>query len=230
MVTPRVVSRTEWNQEREALLKKEKEVTRARDKVSAQRRRLPMVKIDKPYEFEGPDGHATLIDLFEGRRQLIVYHFMFHPDWDEGCDGCSFLVDNIGHLSHLHAANTTLAIVARAPLSKTEPFRARMGWSVPWYSSFGSDFNEDFGVTMDDMDQPGTSVFYREGSAIYHTYSTFARGGEILLNTFNFLDLTPLGRQEEAGIMNWVRLHDQYGALAPVPAHHALPNKLEQQS
>jgi predicted dithiol-disulfide oxidoreductase (DUF899 family) len=216
MVTPGVVSRTEWNQEREVLLKKEKDLTRARDEVSAQRRRLPMVKIDKPYAFQGPDGHAALIDLFEGRRQLIVYHFMFHPDWDEGCDGCSFLVDNIGHLSHLHAANTTLAIVARAPLSKTEPFRERMGWIVPWYSSFGSDFNGDFGVTIQDMDQPGTSVFFRDGTTVYHTYSTFARGGEILLNTFNFLDLTPLGRQEEDGIMNWVRLHDQDGTLTPI--------------
>lgn len=210
MATPRIVSREEWNREREALLLKEKELTRARDRVSAERRKLPMVEIDKPYRLHGVDGEASLLDLFEGRRQLIIYHFMFHPEWDEGCDGCSFLVDNVGELSHLHAANTTLAVVARAPLAKSEPFRKRMGWSVPWYSSYGSDFNEDFGVTMNDMDQPGTSVFYRDGNTLFHTYSTFARGGEILLNTFNFLDLTPLGRQEDDGIMNWVRLHDQY--------------------
>jgi predicted dithiol-disulfide oxidoreductase (DUF899 family) len=210
MVASRIVSRDEWNRERDVLLKKEKELTRARDRVSAERRQLPMVRIEKDYRLQGPNGEVTLLDIFEGRRQLIVYHFMFHPQWDEGCDGCSFLVDNIGHLSHLHAANTSLAIIARAPISKLEPFRQRMGWSVPWYSSFETDFNEDFGVTVNDMDQPGTSVFYRDGRNVFHTYSTFARGGEILLNTFNFLDLTPLGRQEDAGIMNWVRLHDQY--------------------
>jgi predicted dithiol-disulfide oxidoreductase (DUF899 family) len=209
-MTPKIVSRDEWNRAREELLRKEKELTYARDRVSAERRELPMVRVEKPYRLHGSGGEVTLLDLFEDRKQLIIYHFMFHPDWDQGCDGCSFLVDNIGHLSHLHAANTTLAVVARAPLSKTQPFRDRMGWEIPWYSSFGSDFNEDFGVTMNDMEQPGTSVFLRDGTDVFHTYSTFARGGEILLNTFNFLDLTPLGRQEDEGIMNWVRLHDLY--------------------
>ena len=214
MNRPNVVTREEWDAARAQLLEHEKEVTLARDRLTAERRELPMVRIEKDYVFEGPDGPATLLDLFDGRKQLIVYHFMFHPDWDEGCDGCSFLVDSIPHLAHLHAANTSLVVVARAPLAKTEPFRERMGWDVPWYSSFGSDFNEDFGVTFNDMEQPGTSVFLREEQTVYHTYSTFARGGEILLNTFNFLDLTPLGRQEENGIMNWVRLHDQYADQA----------------
>jgi predicted dithiol-disulfide oxidoreductase (DUF899 family) len=209
-MTPKIVSRDEWNVAREELLRTEKELTHARARVSAERRKLPMVQVEKTYRLHGQNGEVDLLDIFDGRKQLIVYHFMFHPDWDEGCDGCSFLVDNIGHLSHLHAANTTLAVVARAPLSKTEPFRKRMGWSVPWYSSFGSDFNEDFGATINDMEQHGTSVLYREGTDVFHTYSTFARGAEILLNTFNFLDLTPLGRQEDGGTMNWVRLHDLY--------------------
>jgi predicted dithiol-disulfide oxidoreductase (DUF899 family) len=209
-MAPNVVSRAEWTRAREELLRQEKELTYARDRVSAERRKLPMVRVEKSYRLYGLSGGVDLLDIFEGRKQLIIYHFMFHPDWDEGCDGCSFLVDNVGHLSHLHAANTTLAVVARAPLSKTEPFRERMGWTVPWYSSFGSDFNEDFGSTIDDMEQPGVSVLYCEGTNVFHTYSTFARGAEILLNTFNFLDLTPLGRQEQGGTMDWVRLHDLY--------------------
>jgi predicted dithiol-disulfide oxidoreductase (DUF899 family) len=160
---------------------------------------------------------------------------MFDPSWDEGCDGCSFLVDNIGHLAHLHAANTSLAIVSRAPLAKLAKFKARMNWTVPWYSSFESDFNYDFHVTLDEAkapveynfmdkaeleqkdepwflegEQPGLSVFLREDDRVFHTYSTYARGGELLLGTFNYLDLTPLGRQEDEGIMSWVRLHDKY--------------------
>jgi len=233
---PKIVSRDEWLTARKALLIKEKELTRARDRLSAARRELPMVQIDKHYVFEGAAGKASLLDLFEERRQLIVYHFMFDPEWNEGCSGCSFLVDNIGHLAHLHAANTSLVIVSRAPLAKLTAFKRRMGWSVPWYSSFGSDFNYDFHVTLDETkgpieynfmnkqeleqkdepwflqgEQPGLSVFLREGDRIFHTYSTYARGGELLLGTFNYLDLTPLGRQEDEGIMSWVRLHDQYG-------------------
>jgi predicted dithiol-disulfide oxidoreductase (DUF899 family) len=212
MSQQRVVTREEWNQARADLLVKEKELTRARDRLSAERRQLPMVQIEKEYRFTGPAGPVGLEDLFEGRKQLIVYHFMFHPDWDQGCDGCSFLVDNIPHLSHLHAADTTLAVVSRAPYEKLAAFKSRMGWQFPWYSSYGSDFNEDFHVTQNDSEQPGTTVFLRQDGSIYHTYSTYARGGEILLNTFNFLDLTPLGRQEDDGIMNWVRLHDEYDA------------------
>jgi predicted dithiol-disulfide oxidoreductase (DUF899 family) len=210
MSLPEIVTREEWNAARAALLAKEKELTRARDRLSAERCNLPMVRIDEDYRFEGPDGAVRLLDLFEGRRQLIIYHFMFGPDWDEGCDGCSFLVDNVGHLSHLHAANTTLALVSRAPLGKLEAFRERMGWDVPWYSSFGSDFNVDLGVSGEKGEEPGVSVFVRDGDHVFHTYSTYARGAEMLLGTFNYLDLTPLGRQEEAGTMHWVRLHDTY--------------------
>jgi predicted dithiol-disulfide oxidoreductase (DUF899 family) len=241
--SPRVVSRDEWLAARKQLLRKEKALTKLRDELSAERRDLPMVQIDKEYVFESPNGKASLVDLFDGRRQLIVYHFMFDPEWDEGCDGCSFLVDNIGHLAHLHAANTSLVLVSRASLAKIAPFKARMGWTVPWFSSFDSDFNYDFHVTLDEAvapveynymdkaeleqkdepwflkgEQPGLSVFLRKGERIFHTYSTYARGGELLLGTFNYLDLTPLGRQEEAGIMSWVRHHDRYDAAADASA------------
>src|SRR5258706_12904460 len=158
---PQIVSRDEWLVAREELLTREKEATRARDKLNAERRRLPMVKIDKQYFFEGPGGKASLFDLFDGRRQLIVYHFMFDPSWDEGCLGCSFLVDNIGHLAHLHARDTSLAIVSRAPLTKSEPFKTRMNWTLPWFSSYGSDFNYDFHFTTDDGENEGVSVFLR---------------------------------------------------------------------
>jgi predicted dithiol-disulfide oxidoreductase (DUF899 family) len=233
---PRVVSRNEWLAARKKLLRQEKELTRQRDTLNAERRMLPMVRIDKDYLFEGPAGKASLLDLFDHHTQLIVYHFMFDPGWDEGCDGCSFLVDHIGHLSHLHAANTTLVLVSRAPLTKIAPFKARMGWTVPWFSSFDSNFNYDFHVTLDETvapieynyrdkaelerkgepwfmkgEQPGLSVFLRQGDSIFHTYSTYARGGELLLGTFNYLDLTPLGRQEDEGIMSWIRHHDKYG-------------------
>ncbi|MQA84642.1 MAG: DUF899 domain-containing protein [Streptosporangiales bacterium] len=225
MNLPKIVSRDEWLVARKGLLTKEKEATRARDAVNAERRNLPMVEVEKEYVFEGPDGKVSLPDLFEGRRQLIVYHFMWRWDLDAGCPSCSFLVDSIGHLSHLHAANTTLAVVSRGPWSKLQGFKARMGWTVPFYSSYGSDFNYDFHVTLDknvapmeynyesadyEGEVPGTSVFLRDGDRIFHTYSSYARGGDILLGTFNYLDLTPLGRQEEEGIMNWVRHHDKY--------------------
>ncbi len=193
---PPIVSRDEWLIARSELLIKEKEATRARDRLNAQRRRLPMVKIDKAYLFEGSNGKVSLFDLFDGRRQLILYHFMFDPSWDEGCPVCSFLVDNIGHLAHLHARETSLVLVSRAPLEKIEPFKARMGWTVPWFSSYGSDFNYDFHATTDDGEDGGVSVFLREGESIFHTYSTTARGVDILLETYNYLDLTPLGRQE----------------------------------
>jgi len=146
---PRAVSRAEWLAARKDFLIKEKEFTRRRDQLNAERRRLSMIKIDKDYVFEGPDGNVPLLHLFKGRYQLIVYHFMFDPSWDAGCPSCSCLVDNIGHLAHLYARDTSLALVSRAPLAKIEPFKQRMGWIVPWYSSFGSDFNYDFHVTLD---------------------------------------------------------------------------------
>jgi predicted dithiol-disulfide oxidoreductase (DUF899 family) len=241
---PRLVSHAEWLAARKAFLLKEKELTRLRDRLNAMRRRLPMVKIEKDYVFEGPDGKVHLLDLFEERCQLIVYHFMFDPSWDEGCPNCSFLVDNIGHLAHLHARDTSLALVSRAPLAKIEPFRKRMGWTVPWYSSFGSDFNYDFHVTMDEAVAPveynyrgkaelvqkgetyftqgeahGLSIFLRDGDSIFHTYSTYARGADLLAGTYNYLDLTPLGRQEDweeppgrsnSSFLAWVRHHDRY--------------------
>lgn len=234
---PQVVSREEWLVARKELLAKEKEFTRQRDALSAERRKLPMVKIEKEYVFEGLKGPASLLDLFDGRRQLIIYHFMFDLSWDEGCDGCSLLVDNIGHLAHLHARDTSLAVVSRAPLAKIEPFKARMGWTVPWVSSFGSDFNYDFHVALDEAvapveynyqdkaaleqkgetwftsgEQPGLSVFLRDGGSIFHTYSTYARGGDLLIGTYNYLDLTPLGRQEDEleFPQQWWRHHDKY--------------------
>ncbi len=249
---PEIVSRSEWEAARKQLLLKEKELTRLRDQLNADRRRLPMVKIEKDYLFEGPDGKVRLLDLFEGRRQLIVYHFMFDPTWDEGCPSCSFLADHIVHLSHLHARSTSLAVVSRAPSAKIEPFKKRMGWTFPWYSSFGSDFNYDFHVTLDEAVAPieynyrnkaehvqkgetyftqgelhGLSVFLRDDDSMFHAYSTYARGADLLAGTYNYLDLTPLGRQEDwerpAGrsdgpFMHWVRHHDRYEESANSPA------------
>lgn len=221
---PEIVSREKWRDERKELLKKEKQLTKMRDAVSTERRRLPMVKIEKDYEFEGPGGKTNLLDLFEDRHQLIIYHFMFDPGWDEGCRSCSAWADHIarGHLNHLHACNTTLALVSRAPMSKIQPFKERMGWTFPWYSSYGSDFNYDFHVTQDESvtpveynyrnkttlehlgqdyhtqgEQPGLSCFLQNEGKIYHTYSTYGRGGEQVGGANYFLDLTALGRQEE---------------------------------
>ncbi len=171
MNDPQVVSPDEWRAARRQLLAKEKEFTRQRDALNAERRRLPMVEVVKPYLFEGKEGEVSLLDLFEGRSQLLVYHFMFDPSWDQGCPSCSFLVDNIGHLSHLHARDTTLALVSRAPVAKIEPYRQRMGWAVPWYSSFGSDFNYDFHVTLDVGEMHGISAFLRRAGRVFHTYS-----------------------------------------------------------
>jgi predicted dithiol-disulfide oxidoreductase (DUF899 family) len=195
---PRIVSREEWLAARAELLVAEKEATRARDRLNAERRRLPMVRIEKEYAFEGPNGKASLRDLFDGRRQLIVYHFMFDPSWDDGCPSCSYLTDNIpATLAHLHASETSLVLISRAPLAKIEPYKARKNWTMPWYSSFGSDFNYDFGVTDDEGEKPGLSVFLRDGDSILQSYATNGRGVDILLGTYNYLDLTPLGRQEE---------------------------------
>jgi predicted dithiol-disulfide oxidoreductase (DUF899 family) len=229
---PPVVSPDEWQVAREELLAKEKEATHARDALAAERRRLPRVRIDKDYVFEGPGGNASLLDLFEGRRQLILYHFMFGPNQDVGCDGCSMFVDNVGHLAPLHARDTSLALVSRAPLARIEPYKKRMGWTVPWYSSFGSDFNVDFGVSPEsprpteyqDGESFGLSVFLRDGEDIYRTYFTSGRGTEALGSSWTFLDLTPLGRQEDwedspegypqTPRYEWWRRHDEYEEAA----------------
>ena len=221
---PQIVSREEWQQARDQLLVKEKAATRARDALAAERRRLPMVRIEKDYVLEGPDGKVSLPDLFEGRRQLIVYHFMFAPDVDgwpsAGCPGCSLVVDNIGHLAHLHARDTSLALVSRAPLANLESYKQRMGWTLPWFSSAGTNFNDDFGVTTAEGENFGLSVFLREGDSVFHTYFTTARGVEVLDSNFTLLDMTPFGRQEEwedspAGWpqtlpYEWWRRHDEY--------------------
>lgn len=197
MTYPQVVSRDEWLAARKELLAKEKEATHARDRLNAERRRLPVLKIDKAYLFDGPDGRVSLLDLFDGRRQLIVYHFMFDPSWEDGCPSCTFLVSNIpATLDHIHNKDTSLVLISRAPLAKLEPYKKRMNWTLPWFSSYGSDFNYDFEVTDDEGEKPGLSVFLREGENIFHTYSTNGRGVDILLGTYNYLDLTPLGRQE----------------------------------
>jgi predicted dithiol-disulfide oxidoreductase (DUF899 family) len=228
MNLPPVVSPAEWQIASEKLLVKEKGATRARDALAAERRRLPMVLIDKDYDFEGPDGKASLLDVFEGRRQLLLYHFMFAPDvegWPSaGCDGCSMFVDQIGHLAHLHARDTSFVLVSRASLPQIERYKRRMGWHVPWYSSSGSDFNVDFGVTRDDGETFGLSVFLRDGERVYRTYFTSGRGVEALGSVWTFLDLTPLGRQETwedspAGYpqtppYEWWRRHDEYERVA----------------
>lgn len=221
MSLPNIVSRDEWVIARKELLSQEKEATRARDVLNANRRRLPMVEIEKAYMFTGPNGEASLLDLFEGRRQLIVDHFMFDPDWDEGCPSCSGRVDQYGNLAHLLERDTTIAVVSRAPWPKIAPFKARRGWTFPWYSSYGSDFNYDFHVTLDEAVAPieynyrnkaelaelgwgditgelhGTSVFLRDGDRVFHTYSTYARGTEQVGGTHYYLDMTALGRQED---------------------------------
>jgi predicted dithiol-disulfide oxidoreductase (DUF899 family) len=224
MNLPEVVSQAEWRAALDDLRAREKDATRARDALAAERRRLPMVRIDKEYVFQGPDGPASLLDLFDGRRQLILYHFMFAPDvdgWpDAGCDGCSMVVDNIGHLAHLHARDTSLVLVSRAPIDKIEAYRERMGWTVPWFSSEGTDFNVDFGVTTDEGETFGLSVFIRDGDEVFRTYFTSGRGVEALGSNWTFLDLTPLGRQEEwedsppgrpqTPPYEWWRRHDEY--------------------
>jgi predicted dithiol-disulfide oxidoreductase (DUF899 family) len=214
MGLPEIASREEWLAARRELLAREKEMTRQRDALNADRRRLPMVEITEDYVFHGPQGEARLIDLFEDRRQLIVGHFMFDPSWDEGCSSCSAGADEVSDalLRHLHVRDTTLAYVSRAPLEKIERYKASRGWTFPWYSSYGSDFNQDFGVTLDksvkppeynyrpldeEGEMPGTSAFLRDGERVFHTYSNYARGAEMTGGSFYWLDLTALGRQEE---------------------------------
>jgi predicted dithiol-disulfide oxidoreductase (DUF899 family) len=197
MNLPEVVSRAEWLVARDELLVKEKADTRARDRLNAERRGLPMVEVDKEYVFEGPDGEVRLAGLFEGRMQLVVYHFMFDPEWDAGCRSCSGFLDQIGHLAHLNARGTTFAAVSRAPFAQIVPFKKRMGWTVPWYSSAGSDFNVDYDATREDGEYPGISVFLHHDERVFHTYSAYARGVDSIGFTTNLLDLTALGRQED---------------------------------
>ncbi|MBE9160280.1 DUF899 domain-containing protein [Nodosilinea sp. LEGE 06152] len=218
---PPVVSPETWLADRKALLAEEKELTKQRDRVNAKRRRLPMVKLEKTYRFEGPDGETSLLDLFEGRPQLIVYHFMFAPEWDNGCSGCTGLVNALGNLSLLGDRDTTFALISRAPLAKLEAYKARHQWTLPWVSSFGRDFNYDFHVSLDASVAPvqynyrdqsssngqdqqstagerhGMSVFFRIDDDVFHTYSTYARGCEGLTDAYSLLDLTPYGRQED---------------------------------
>ena len=221
---PKIVGQAEWQKARDALLVKEKAATHARDALAAERRRLPMVRIDKEYVFAGPKGKMSLLNLFEGRRQLILYHFMFAPPvsgWpDAGCVGCSMVTDQFGHLAHFHARDTSFCLVSRAPLKNIEKFKKRMGWTYPWYSSDGSDFNVDFGLTTDKYEKYGLSVFIHDDEDVYRTYFTDGRGVEGL-NIWTFLDLTPLGRQEDwqdspaGGARSkpgaWWRRHDEYG-------------------
>jgi predicted dithiol-disulfide oxidoreductase (DUF899 family) len=220
MSLPQVVSRTEWLEARRQLLEAEKKQTRARDALNAERRRLPMVRVEADYVFEGPDGKASLGDLFGGRGQLIVQHVMFGPDWDAACPGCTASIDEraAGVLTHLRSRDTEFVLVSRAPLGKLQGYAASRGWDLPWYSSYGSDFNYDFQVTLDknrpqldynyralpealgDSDStelPGVSCFLRDGEQIYHTYSTFARGTDTLGGSYSLLDLTAMGRQED---------------------------------
>jgi predicted dithiol-disulfide oxidoreductase (DUF899 family) len=228
-----VVSPDEWIAARKELLRREKEFTRLRDQLSAERRALPWVKVEKQYVFDAPDGKVTLADLFDGRSQLVVKHFMFGPDWSEGCVGCSFELDHTeGALQHLTHHDVSYAVVSRAPIEKTEPFRQRMGWQVRWVSSYGSDFNYDFHVSFtpeeiaggkafynyrdgaDVIDEmSGRSVFYKdEEGQIFHTYSSFGRGGELFLGSYAFLDIVPKGRDEtiKGNLTDWVRHHDRY--------------------
>lgn len=219
---PPVVSREEWLVERKKLLMHEKELTKLYDRINAERRRLPMVKIEKDYVFEGPNGGRNLKALFDNRRQLIVYHFMFDPSWDKGCPSCTWYVNALGGLSLLNDRDTTFVLVSRAPFAKLEAYKAEKGWSIPWFSSFGGDFNYDFHVTNDESVAPieynyrnrselsgrippnatqsevhGLSVFFNLGDDVFHTYSTYARGTEAFTDARRLLDLTPYGRQQD---------------------------------
>jgi len=227
-----VVSEKEWLVARKDLLRREKEFTRERDALSAARRKLPMVSVDKNYVFDGPNGKQTLSDLFDGRSQLIVYHFMLGPGWEEGCKSCSYLADHFdGANWHLPHRDVTLVVISRAPLPEIEAYKKRMGWRFKWVSSHSNDFNFDYHVSFTKEDEkkneayynyqkgeffndelPGLSVFYKdEKGDVFHTYSTYSRGLDIIVGTYNFLDLVPKGRDENPdSTMDWVRRHDEY--------------------
>jgi predicted dithiol-disulfide oxidoreductase (DUF899 family) len=228
-----VVSSGDWLAARKELLRKEKEFTRQRDEISELRRALPWVKVGKNYVFDGPAGKETLADLFGGKSQLIIYHFMFGPGWEEGCPSCSFLADHFeGSLVHLANRDVSFVAVSRAPQPQIDAFKKRMGWHFKWVSSFGSDFNHDYNVsfTKEEIEQhktpynyqtqefpreeaPGASVFYKnETGNLFHTYSTYGRGLDILLGAYNYLDMVPKGRDEDglAFTMSWVLHHDRY--------------------
>jgi len=228
---PRVVSHEQWVAERVAFMAKEKEFTRLRDELSRQRRELPWEKVTKSYVFEGPRGQETMAELFEGRRQLVVYHFMFSPNWEEGCKSCSFWADNFNGIDiHLAHRDITFLAISRAPLAKLEAYKKRMGWSFKWVSAGESDFNYDLHVSFDpeaakngaasynygtgqrvQEDMPGISMFYKdEKGDIYHTYSAYSRGIDLMNGAYNYIDLTPKARDEGQGIMSWLRRRDQY--------------------
>lgn len=252
---PEVVSREKWLAARNELLAREKELTRHRDEVNAARRRLPMVEITKEYSLDGPQGKVGLLDLFDGHSQLMIYHMMFAPDANQACPACSFWIDNVGDLSHLHARDTSLVAVSRAPLNKLEHYKQRMSWTIPWYSSHDTDFNYDFHVSFDATITPveynyadfaqlvqenpawegytgeemGVSVFLRQGDRIFHTYSCYGRGIDLLNGTYNWLDLTARGRQEDweqppgrsdGPAMSWLRRHDEYEPTDIDSAHN----------
>jgi len=232
-----VVSQQQWETERRKLLAREKELTRLSDEVARERRALPWVRIEKNYVFDTPAGQHTLGDLFEGRRQLLVQHFMLAPGWEEGCPSCSYMADHTdGMLVHLGARDVTFVAISRAPLAEIERFRRRMGWKFKWVSSCGSDFNGDFHVSFlkegkgqvyynyglqpfECEELPGISVFYKDDAGqVFHTYSAYRRGVEAMMGTYTLLDLTPKGRDEHDGPMSWVRYHDRYAAAPAIAA------------
>ena len=235
-----VVSRNRWVAERKSLLAREKELTRLRDQVAGERRALPWVRVEKSYVFDTPNGQRTLAELFQGRRQLLVQHFMLAPGWEQGCPSCSFMADHTDGMNlHLAHRDITFVAISRAPLADIERFRSRMGWRFKWVSSFGSDFNHDFHVSFTPEDAkgevyynyamqpfeceelPGISVFYHDDAgAVFHTYSAYRRGVEAMMGTYSLLDLTPKGRDELDGPMAWVRHHDRY---EPSPVAKAAP-------
>ncbi len=226
---PPIVSRQEWKAARAELLLQEKALTRQKDKVSAARRRLPMVEITTPYTFESESGTVSLLDLFDGRTQLIVQHFMFGTNWTEGCVGCSMMADHIAPLQHLHARDTSLVLISRAPLAKLLAYRERMGWNLPWVSSAGSTFNDDFHVTIDENEETGISSFIRHGDQVFHTWFTSGRGVEPMIGVLDLLDMTPHGRQEswqdspegwpQGSTGDWWNRHDRYGTSASECCH-----------
>jgi len=236
-----VVTPDRWLEQRRALLAREKELTHLRDQIASERRALPWVRIDKPYVFDAPEGRRSLAELFGGRRQLVVQHFMFAPGWEAGCKSCSFMADHVdGAKLHLAQRDVTFVAVSRAPLADIERFRQRMGWQFPWVSSHGTDFNHDFGVSFTAEERakgevfynfgwqpfpleeaPGLSAFYRgDDGTVFHTYSTYGRGVELMMGTYDFLDIAPKGRDEDglAYTMEWVRHHDRYEPAAAAKA------------